>query len=53
MNKQELKQRTDTAVAKTQEALQTVFISLNDGQKMKLLRNAAVKEIFDLYGVKY
>lgn len=47
---------TDAAKAKkaeTREALQTVYDTLNHGQRQKLLRDEKVKALFDLYGVDY
>lgn len=35
------------------EALQLVFSQLNNGQQKKILRNEAVKALFDRYGVEY
>ena len=37
--------------SETREALQTVYDSLNNGQQNKLLKNEAVKALFDKYGV--
>ena len=37
----------------TKVALQTVYDALNQGQQKKLLKDAAVKELFDRYGVEY
>lgn len=37
----------------TQAALQTVYDALNQGQQNKLLKDEAVKELFDRYGVAY
>lgn len=33
-------------------ALQTVYDSLNNGQRQKLLKNATVKALLDRYGVQ-
>ncbi len=45
------------AVAKCKEetriALQTVYDSLNQGQQKKILKDKAVKELFDRYNVIY
>jgi hypothetical protein len=35
------------------EALQTVYDALNQGQQNKIVKNEAVKKLFDLYGVEY
>lgn len=53
MRKTELIQRTDNAVEQTREALQTVYDSLNDGQKKQLAKSENVRQLFDLYGVNY
>lgn len=37
----------------TKEALQTVYNELNQGQQKKILKNDAVVELFDRYGVEY
>ncbi|MGN1026199.1 MAG: hypothetical protein ACI4P4_07330 [Faecousia sp.] len=47
---------TDAAEAKkaeTQDALQTVYDALNQGQQQKLMKDEKVKALFDLYGVDY
>lgn len=53
MKKLELKQRIDTVVSETKSALQTVYNSLNNGQKAKLIKIDEVKTLFDRYGVDY
>lgn len=37
----------------TRAALQTVYDSLNQGQQKKIVKDEAVKALFDLYGVEY
>ena len=37
----------------TRAALQLVYDSLNNGQQKKILKEEAVKELFDRYGVAY
>jgi hypothetical protein len=37
----------------TKVALHTVYDALNKGQQQKLLKDEAVKELFDRYGVEY
>lgn len=49
----DLRLATDKAVGETRAALQLVFDSLNQGQQKKLLKEEAVKELFDRYGVIY
>ena len=53
MTKAELKRKTDTAIAETREALQTVYDALNHGQQQKIVKDEAVKDLFDRYGVNY
>lgn len=53
MKKQELHDKTAAVVNETQAALQLVYDSLNQGQQKKILKEAAVKELFDRYGVQY
>ena len=53
MKKTELKTAVETAKADTKNALQTVYDALNQGQQKKILKNDAVKALFDLYGVNY
>lgn len=53
MTKDELKAAVDFARTETKNALQTVYDSLNQGQQKKLVKDEAVKALFDLYGVTY
>jgi hypothetical protein len=53
MTKHELTTAVDKAKAETKEALQTVYDALNQGQQNKIVKNEAVKKLFDLYGVEY
>ena len=53
MTKSELTAAVEAAKEKTQTALQTVYDALNQGQQNKLLKDEAVKALFDLYGVEY
>lgn len=53
MTKRELKKKTDAAVAETRSALQVVYDALNQGQRKKIVKDAAVKALFDRYGVEY
>lgn len=52
MKKQELTAAVDVTINETRTALQTVYDTLNQGQQKKLLKDAAVKELFDRYGVE-
>ena len=53
MTKTELTAAVEAAKQKTRAALQTVYDSLNHGQQNKLIKDEAVKALFDLYGVYY
>ena len=53
MTKTELTAAVEAAKQKTRAALQTVYDSLNQGQQKKIVKDEAVKELFDLYGVEY
>lgn len=53
MTKTELNTAVEVAKAETKAALQIVYDSLNQGQQNKLLKDEAVKALFDLYGVEY
>ena len=53
MTKRELKTKTDKAVEETRAALQTVYDALNHGQQKQIVKDEAVRELFDRYGVAY
>ena len=53
MKKTELREKVDAAKSVTQQALQTVYDSLNHGQQKQIIKNEEVKALFDLYGVEY
>ena len=53
MKKAELIAAVEAARAETQKALQTVYDSLNHGQQKQIVKDEAVKKLFDLYGVEY
>lgn len=53
MTKTELNTAVTAAKNETKEALQTVYDSLNQGQKKKIVKDEKVKTLFDLYGVNY
>lgn len=53
MTKHELTEAVKAAKIETRDALQTVYDSLNHGQQQKLVKDEAVKALFDLYGVNY
>lgn len=45
-------ERARECVAETREALQAVYDDLNQGQQKKLLRNPAIRAMFERYGVE-
>lgn len=53
MLKQELLEKVAAVKAETKNALQTVYDSLNNGQKKQLIKVEEVKALFDRYGVQY
>ena len=53
MNKTELYAKTDAVVSDTRAALQTVYDALNHGQQKQIVKDEAVKALFDRYGVEY
>ena len=53
MKKAELKDKTTVVVTETRDALQTMYDALNHGQQKQIVKNEAVKALFDRYGVAY
>lgn len=53
MKKSKLTKAVEVAKLNTKEALQLVYDSLNSGQQKKIVKEEAVKALFDLYGVEY
>ena len=53
MTRKELIAAVENAKAETRSALQTVYNALNQGQQKKIVKNDAVKALFDRYGVEY
>lgn len=53
MTKKELIVAVENAKAETKIALQTVYDALNQGQQKKIMKDDAVKELFDRYEVEY
>ena len=51
MTRKELIDAVENAKAETNNALQTVYDSLNQGQQKKLLKSEVVKAMFERYGV--
>lgn len=53
MKKQELDNAVDAKMTETRNALQTMYNALNKGQQKQIVKDDAVKALFDLYGVEY
>lgn len=53
MKKSELNAAVEECKLETKNALQTVYDALNSGQKKKIVKDEAVKALFDRYGVEY
>lgn len=53
MTKDALTAAVEAAKAETKSALQTVYDALNRGQQNKIVKDEAVKALFDRYGVEY
>ena len=48
----ELRERVIAYNTEVKEALQAVYNDLNHGQRKKLLRNPAIRAMFERYGVE-
>ena len=53
MTKTELQEAVNKAKAETKEAMQTMYDALNQGQRKQIVKDEAVKKLFDLHGVQY
>lgn len=53
MTKDKLNAAVEAAKAETRTALQTMYDALNQGQQKKIVKDEAVKKLFDRYGVEY
>lgn len=53
MTKDTLTTAVEAAKTETRTALQTVYDALNQGQQKKIIKDEAVKKLFDQYGVEY
>lgn len=53
MKKVDLQAKVQAVKDETRTALQTVYDALNQGQQKKIVSDAAVKALFDRYGVTY
>ncbi len=52
MNKRELTAAVQAAKEETREALQTMYDAMNPGQRKQIIKNTAVRALFDRYSVK-
>jgi hypothetical protein len=53
MKKSDLIAAVQTVKTETKNALQTMYDALNPGQQKQIVKDAAVKALFDRYGVEY
>ena len=53
MKKVDLMNKVASVKNEIKEALQLIFSQLNHGQQKKILKNEAVKVLFDRYSVEY
>lgn len=53
MTKEKLTSAVDAAKTETRDAMQTMYDALNKGQKKQIVKNEAVKTLFNRYGVSY
>lgn len=53
MTKDQLTAAVESAKTETRNALLTVYDTLNKGQKKQIVKDEAVRELFDRYGVDY
>lgn len=53
MTKSELTAAVEGFKTETRNAMQTLYEALNQGQQKQLIKDEAVKKLFDQYGVSY
>lgn len=53
MTKEKLTAAVEQTKSEMRTALQTVYDALNHGQQKQIVKDEAVKRLFDLYGVEY
>lgn len=53
MTRQELMAAVETVKTEMRTALQTMYNAMNHGQQKQIVKDAAVKALFDRYGVDY
>lgn len=51
MTNRDLRQAVEAAKEETRAALQTVYDSMNHGQQKQIVKDEAVKALFERYGV--
>lgn len=52
-HKNKWQDKADAVVTETKDALQLVYDTLNQGQQKKIVKDEAVKALFDRYEVTY
>lgn len=53
ISKEKLRENVNAVKDETKSALQTMYDSLNKGQRKKIVKTPEVKALFDRYGVEY
>ena len=53
MKKSDLTAAVLAVKTETKNALQTMYDALNQGQQKQIIKDEAVKKLFDRYGVEY
>lgn len=53
ISREKLQENVNKTKGETKDALQTLYDSLNQGQRKKVVKNPEVKALFDRYGVEY
>lgn len=53
MKKVDLLAAVQTVKTETRNALQTMYDAMNHGQQKQIIKDEAVKALFDRYGVEY
>ena len=53
MTKKQLTEAVEKVKAETREAMQIMYDALNQGQQKQIVKNKAVKKLFELHGVQY
>ena len=53
MTKEKLTSAVKVARTETRDALQTIYDALNQGQRKNIVKDEAIKALFERYGVAY